>query len=173
MVTCKAMALTMLLSTERGETLEMSWMNGAVLWGRRVRGAVSCSGLMGKKRREGSDSWRNQAAPLSTHPHLFSLVQNDEARPSYPKISIRLCKWYALFLSTLFPFPPRMVLTINATSYCDNVILLLKRCLHNLIMWHLMLDTSVGFVASLQKIIGIGLAHDLKLWSWVIVEWIV
>ena len=58
----------MLLSTEWGEALEMSWMNG-VLWGRRVRrGTVSCSGLMGKKRGEGSDSWRNQAAPLSTHP---------------------------------------------------------------------------------------------------------
>ena len=56
-----------------------------------------------------------------------------------------------------------MVLTIN-----DNVILLLKSCLHNLIVWHLMLDTSVGFVAALQKIIiGIRLstklAQDLKL----------
>ena len=61
-----------------------------------------------------------------------------------------------------------MVLTINATNCCDNVILLLKSCLHNLIVLHLMLDTSVGFVAALQKIIiGIRLstklAQDLKL----------
>ena len=172
MVTCKAMELTMLLSTERGETLN-EWRR---LMGQESEGGCVMQWSYDGGRREGRGLTHGETRQLPfppTHPHLFSLVQNDEARPSYPKISIQLCKWYALFLSTLFPFPPRMVLTINGTSYCDNVILLLKSCLHNLIMWHLMLDTSGGFVPSLQKIIGIGLAQDLKLWSWVIAEWIV
>ena len=88
------------------------------LMGQESGGAVSCSGLMRGRRGGGvaSDSWRKAASPLSTHPLLVSLVQNDEARPPEPIISSQSCKCYALFLSTLFPFPPWMVLTINAMA---------------------------------------------------------